>query len=163
VTAAVLCRLPDVPVMVTVYVPAATEVAVLKVSVLLVVVLDALKDAVTPDGSPDAARLTVPWNPFCGLMAIALVPEAPGARFRLAGVAEIANDGGAVTVSDSLAVLLKVPEVPVIVTVDVPAAAELLAVSVSVLVVVALAGLNTAVTPTGKPAALRLTAPVKPC
>jgi hypothetical protein len=48
------------------------------------------------------------------------------------------------------------------VTVEVPAAAALLAVSVSALVVVALAGLKAAVTPVGRPEAVRATLPVKP-
>lgn len=48
------------------------------------------------------------------------------------------------------------------VTVAVPVVAVLLAVNVSVLVVVAEAGLNDAVTPLGRPDADRLTLPVKP-
>ena len=48
------------------------------------------------------------------------------------------------------------------VTVEVPATAALLAVSVSALVVVALAGLKAAVTPLGRPEAVRATLPVKP-
>ena len=48
------------------------------------------------------------------------------------------------------------------VTVEVPAAAVPLAVSVSVLVAVALVGLKDAVTPLGRPEAERATLPVKP-
>jgi hypothetical protein len=55
-----------------------------------------------------------------------------------------------------------VPELPVIVTVDVPVAAVLLAVSVRALVVVAEAGLKDAVTPLGKPDADKLTFPLNP-
>ncbi len=51
---------------------------------------------------------------------------------------------------------------PVIVTVDVPVAAPLLAVSVNVLVVVVLLGLNDAVTPLGRPEVDRATLPLKP-
>lgn len=51
---------------------------------------------------------------------------------------------------------------PVIVTVAEPIVAELLAVSVRVLVVVVLVGLNEAVTPLGRPEADRLTLLVKP-
>lgn len=58
-------------------------------------------------------------------------------------------------------VWIKLPEVPVMVTVARPRAAVLEAVSVSVLVVVALAGLKDAVTPAGRPVATRLTEPVK--
>jgi len=50
----------------------------------------------------------------------------------------------------------------VIVTVDVPVAAVLLAASVKELVVVAEPGLKVAVTPLGKPDADKLTVPLKP-
>ena len=52
------------------------------------------------------------------------------------------------------------PDVPVIVTFQMPVLAVGLVVNVKVLVV--LSGLNGAVTPLGRPAALRLTLPVKP-
>ena len=54
------------------------------------------------------------------------------------------------------------PETPVMVTVAVPVVAVLLAVSVKVLVVVALLGLNEAVTPLGRPEADKLTLELKP-
>ena len=53
------------------------------------------------------------------------------------------------------------PEVPVIVTVDVPVVAALLAVSVKVLVAVVGFVPNDAVTPVGKPDAARVTLPAK--
>jgi hypothetical protein len=65
-----------------------------------------------------------------------------------------------VNAMDVLAVRL--PEVPVMVTVDVPTAAELLAVSVSALEAVAGLVPNDAVTPVGKPEAARVTLPVNP-
>ncbi len=55
-----------------------------------------------------------------------------------------------------------VPEVPVMVTVDVPGAAELLAVSVSRLEVLVGLVANDAVTPVGRPEAARVTLPVNP-
>jgi hypothetical protein len=55
-----------------------------------------------------------------------------------------------------------VPEVPVIVTGDIPIVALLLAISVKVLVAVAGFVLNDAVTPLGRPDADKLTLPVKP-
>ena len=61
-----------------------------------------------------------------------------------------------------MVVWLRLPEVPVMVTVDVPVAALPLAVSVRLLVVVAEFGLNDAVTPLGRPEADKLTLPVKP-
>jgi hypothetical protein len=59
-------------------------------------------------------------------------------------------------------VLVKPPDVPVMVTVTVPVAAVPLAVSVNVLVLVVLLGLNDAVTPLGRPDADKLTLPLKP-
>ena len=59
-------------------------------------------------------------------------------------------------------VWVKLPDVPVIVTVAVPAGAKALAVSVKILVVVVLVGLNDAVTPVGRPEATKLTLPAKP-
>jgi hypothetical protein len=98
---------------------------------------------------------------------IVLVLELPGARLRLAGVAAMLKAAGAVIVRASLAVLDRVPnvppEVPVIVIVDVAATAELLAISVSVLLVMALTGLNDPVTPAGNPDTVRFTVLPKPC
>lgn len=59
-------------------------------------------------------------------------------------------------------VFVKLPEVPVIVTVKAPTAAVLAAVMVNVLVVAVLLGLNDAVTPAGRPDADMLTLPLKP-
>ena len=60
------------------------------------------------------------------------------------------------------AVFVKLPEVPVTMIVTVPVVAELLAVRVKMLVLVALAGLKDAVTPLGNPLADKLTLPLKP-
>ena len=68
----------------------------------------------------------------------------------------------AFTVSLMLVVCVKLPEIPVTMTVTVPVAAPLLAVKVTVLVPDAGFGLNPAVTPLGKPEADRLTLPVNP-
>jgi hypothetical protein len=59
-------------------------------------------------------------------------------------------------------VFVKLPDVPVRVTVTVPVAAVPLAVSVNVLVLTVLLGLNDAVTPLGRPDADKLTLPLKP-
>ena len=64
--------------------------------------------------------------------------------------------------TETVVVLVKLPEEPVTVTVTVPAAAVLLAVSVNVLVLAVLLGLNDAVTPLGRPDADKLTLPLKP-
>lgn len=58
--------------------------------------------------------------------------------------------------------MVALPDVPVMVTVTVPVAAESVAVKVSVLVPVAGLGLKFAVTPLGRPEAERVTLPLKP-
>ena len=59
-------------------------------------------------------------------------------------------------------VFVKLPEMPVMVTVADLTPAVLLAVKVKVLVAAVLLGLNEAVTPAGKPEADKLTLPLKP-
>jgi len=66
------------------------------------------------------------------------------------------------TVSASVVVAVKLPEVPVMVTVADPVVAVLLAVSVSTLVPVVGFVPNAAVTPLGRPDAARVTLPVNP-
>jgi hypothetical protein len=66
------------------------------------------------------------------------------------------------TVSEIVALAVSEPEVPVIVTVDVPTVAELLAVNVTTLLPVVGLAPNAAVTPLGKPLAARVTFPVNP-
>ncbi len=67
-----------------------------------------------------------------------------------------------VTVRPTVVVWVMLPETPVTVTVEDPMAALALAVNVRLLVVVVGFGLNPAVTPEGRPDALRVTLPVKP-
>jgi hypothetical protein len=137
--------MPEVPVIVTVEVPVAAVLLAVSVNTLLA------NDAVTPLGIPEAENITVPPKPFVGVTVIVLDPLAPGAIVRLVGDADRLKFGGrtaAVTVRLTVAVCDKVPEVPVMVTVEVPAAAVLLAVSVNTLLA------NDAVTPLGMPEAI---------
>jgi hypothetical protein len=60
-------REPDVPVIVTVYCPVVAVLPAVKVRVLIPVVGLGVKVAVTPLGKPDAARVTLPLNPYMGL------------------------------------------------------------------------------------------------
>jgi len=62
----VAVRAPDLPVIVTLYCPAAAELLAVSVSVLAPVVGLGEKDAVTPLGRPEAERVTLPVNPFRG-------------------------------------------------------------------------------------------------
>lgn len=65
VTVVVCCVEPDVPVIVTVYVPAAVPLVVVTVNVDVpdVLMLVGEKDGVPPPGSPEAASVTVPAKP----------------------------------------------------------------------------------------------------
>ena len=73
-TVVLLVNVPDVPVMVTVTVPVAAEALAVKVSVLELVAGLGLKFVVTPLGRPEADRLTLPLNPFNGVIVMVLVP-----------------------------------------------------------------------------------------
>ncbi len=82
-------KLPEVPVMVTGKVPVVAVILAVSVKMLEPAALEGLKEAVTPLGKPDADKLTVPVNPFCGVIVTVLVPLAPCATLRLLGEAEI--------------------------------------------------------------------------
>ena len=138
------------------------ELLTVSVTLLLVVEGFGLKEAVTPVGRLDAEKLTLPVKPRVGLTVIVDVPELPRATLRLLGDAERLKFGPRFTVREIVVVCVRPPDVPVIVTVKLPVAAVLLAVSVNVLVLVVLLGLNDAETPLGWPEADRLTLPVKP-
>jgi hypothetical protein len=159
-------KLPETPVMVTVAVPVVAVLLAVSVSVLVVAVAGlGLKDAMTPLGRPEAEKVTLLLKPFCGVTVIVLVPLAPCAMLRLVGDAEIPKFGtaAAVTVRLIVAVFVRLPEVPVMVTETVPVVAVPLVDSVSVLVVaVAGLGLKDAMTPLGRPEADKLTLLLKP-
>jgi len=62
-TLVVAVSVPEVPVIVTVYVPAVAVALAVRVSTLLPVVGLVPSEAVTPLGRPDTARVTLPVNP----------------------------------------------------------------------------------------------------
>jgi hypothetical protein len=134
----VALRLPDVPVMVTVTVPVFAVALAVRVRTLLEVAGFGLKAAVTPFGSPEAASVTLPENPFTGVMVMVLVPLAPPfAMVTAFGEAErLKLCCKTFAVRLSVVVFVNVPDTPVIVTVTVPIAVVGLAVKVSVLLVV---------------------------
>jgi hypothetical protein len=161
---------PEVPVTVTVAVPrVAVEEAVnvrKEVTVPFAGGVTGLvaNDAVTPLGRPLALSVVAELKPPELVTVIVLVPVPPVFTVREAGEALTVKLGvtGACTVTVSVLVATRLPEVPVMVTVTVPRVAVLLAVSVSTLVLVVLVGLKEAVTPLGNPDAARLTVPVNP-
>ena len=63
--------------MVTVTVPVVAVLLAVRVKVLALVVLPGLNDALTPLGKPEADKLTLPLNPFWGVIVIVLVPLVP--------------------------------------------------------------------------------------
>jgi 8-oxo-dGTP pyrophosphatase MutT (NUDIX family) len=77
---AVLLVLPEVPVTATVYVPAVAEELAVKVSVLVLVVLEELNAAVTPVGSPEAAKATLLLAPLTVIVLLTLEPPATAER-----------------------------------------------------------------------------------
>ena len=70
-------RVPEVPVTLIVAAPRVAELLAVSVSTLVPVVVVGLNDAVTPEGSPDAARLTLPENPPASLTETVVVTEEP--------------------------------------------------------------------------------------
>jgi hypothetical protein len=155
-------RVPLVPVTVTLAAPVVAVLEAVKVTVLVPVVDVGLKLAVTPEGRPLALRATLPVNPPEGFTVTVLVPVAPWVTVALVADRENSGFGGTVTFKLTLVVWVRVPLVPVTVTVAAPVVAVLEAVKVRVLVPVVDGGLKLAVTPVGKPLALNATLPLKP-
>src|SRR5690349_22388269 len=157
-----VARLPETPFTLIDAVPGAAVPSTVKVNVLLLVVVAGLKTAVTPLGSPEADRLTLPLKPFCAATVTVLVAVPPCRTVNAAGNADKPKVGTGVTVRAIVVVVTTFPDVPIMVTFTVPAAAVLPAVNVNVLVVVVLVGRKTAVTPLGRPDADKSTVPLKP-
>ncbi len=78
---------PEVPVTVTVDVPIVAMPVAVSVKVLAAAAGFGLNDAVTPFGKPEAVRVTLPLNPFCGVTVIVLVPLLACTMLRLLGEA----------------------------------------------------------------------------
>ena len=161
---------PDVPVIVTVAVPtvAVADAVSVRVEVALPFAGGVTglveNDAVTPLGKPDALNVVAELNPPVLVMVIVLVPLVPCVTVTEVGDAATVKLGVAVefTVNARVVVAVRLPEVPVIVTVADPVVAVLLAVSVSTLVPVVGFVPKAAVTPVGRPDAARVTLPVNP-
>ena len=155
-------KLPETPLSRIEKVPVAALFLADKVSVLVFVVPPGLKDAVTPRGRPEADKPTLPVKPFSDVTMIVDVILPPRARLKEFGEAARAKFGAGTTVRETVVLCDNAPDAPVTVMVDVRRGAALLAVSVSVLALVVLPGLNAAVTPLGRPEAERLTLPLNP-
>ena len=128
----------------------------LNVSALVVLVVGALKAAVTPAGTPVAASDTLPLE----LLRPETLMVAPALPF--AGSVRLPADDAMLNVCFAIVsamgvVLVVPPEVPCTVAVYVPGIAALLAVNVTVFWVPVAAEANAAVTPAGKPEVLNAT------
>jgi hypothetical protein len=66
--------------MVTGKFPVAAVLLAMNVRELVVVALAGLKDPVTPVGKVEAASMTLPVNPFCGVTVMVLEPLPPCVR-----------------------------------------------------------------------------------
>lgn len=91
-------RLPEVPVTVKPVGLWTAEAVAFKVSVDVAGedvpgVEIAEKEAVTPAGKPDADKLTLPANPFSGLIVMVVVTVLPGFNSKEAGVLDKVNVG----------------------------------------------------------------------
>ena len=111
--------LPEVPVTVTVYAPAAAVLLAVSVSTLELVEDVGLKEAVTPLGRPEAVKATLPVNPPISVTAMVSVPLAPCATVRVDAEGLRLNPEVvlALTVRAMVVVAVVLPEVPVMVTV----------------------------------------------
>jgi hypothetical protein len=161
---------PEVPVIVTVAAPvvAVEEAVSVRVEVTLPFAAGVTglveNVAVTPVGRPVALNVVAELKPPVLVTVIVLVPLAPWVTVREAGEAAMVKFGVAValTVRASVVVAVRLPEVPVMVTVEVPVVAVELAVRVSTLLPVVGLVPNAAVTPLGNPDAARVTLPLNP-
>ena len=161
---------PEVPVIVTVAAPTVAVAEAVSVSVEVTLPFAAgvtglvENVAVTPVGRPVALSVVAEANPPVLVMVIVLVPLLPWVTVKDAGEAPMVKFGVAVelTVRASVVFAVRLPDVPVMVTVDVPVVAVLLAVSVSTLVPVVGFVPNAAVTPLGRPDAASVTLPANP-
>jgi hypothetical protein len=161
---------PETPAIVTVAVPTVAEEEAVNVIIEVAVpfaggVTGLVENvAVTPLGNPLADNVVAELKPPVLVIVMVLVPLLPWVTVTEAGVALTLKfgDDAAFTVSETVVVAVKLPDVPVMVTVAAPVVAVLLAVRVSVLVELVGFVLNAAVTPLGRPDAARVTLPENP-
>ena len=163
-------RVPEIPVKVSVALPAVALEAAVMVTFWAVpgVSVKAAGAAVTPTGSPVRATATVPEKPLTALAVTLIgIPAAPAVRLRDAGDAVSVKSGlaeAATMVRATSAEWLREPDVPDKVSIALPAEADEEAVMVTCWIVpgvrVSVAGV--AVTPAGSPVRVTATGLEKP-
>ncbi len=144
---------PDVAVTVIVPVPVAVLLA-------FIVSVSPLTATVIPELELIAVTVTVPVKPPVSVTVIVSVTLPPGGMFTAGEVGVTVKLGFAVTVRAIVVGAVRLPDVPVMVTVELPTVAVLLAVKVITLVEVAGLVLRVAVTPLGRPLAAKVTLPL---
>jgi hypothetical protein len=113
----VLVKLPLIPFTVTVLVPVVAVLLADNVNALVVVVLEGLKLAVTPEGNPEADKLTLLLKPLTGLTVMVLTALVPCTTVKLLGDADSEKLGGALMMSVTVVLCNRPPLVPVTVKV----------------------------------------------
>jgi hypothetical protein len=119
-------------------------------------------DPVTPLGRPEKLNVTVLVNPFSGVKVSVLLADAPCATLSVAGAADSVKVGGRETVRVTAVLLVRAPEVPVMVTIALTAAADPVAAKVTGPAWPAATAPNVAVTPGGSPETASATVALNP-
>lgn len=154
--------LTPVPVMVRVYPPVGVATLVVKESVDDPVVGLVLKLPPAPVGSPVTLSVTCPLKPLVGVTVTPKDVEPPWITVWLDGVAVSMKSGDALTTRVTVAVCVRVPLTPVIVTVYVPGGVFEPVVTEKVEEELAGLGEKLPLAPAGNPVAPKVTCPVKP-
>ena len=125
-----------------------------------------LKLALEWKGKPLTLKSTVPENPFIAVTVTVKLVLEPRITVWLEGAAiiEKSGDGGALTTSVTVVLWVKLPLMPVMVRVYVPAGVDVLVITVMVEEPdpATDCGLNDALAPAGRPLALNVTAELNP-
>lgn len=124
---------------------------------------EGVKDTVAPCGNPLAERFTLPLNPFSDWIRTGKDPP-PNGRYCCGGPTDIEKSGAVPEISVTLAVCVKAPLVPVIVSVVAPEGIAPFVVTVRTEIAepLSVGGVKEAVAFAGNPLTARLTLPVKP-
>ena len=155
---------PETPLIVTVEVPVVAVLVAVNVAMLVPVVGLVLQETLTPLGNVEVDKVTLPVKPPVSVTVIVSVAVAPCVTLTDVGdAANVKPDVGlAATVSAMGVVSVVEPETPLMVTVELPVVAVLVAVNVATLVPVVGLVLQETLTPLGRVEVDNVTLPVKP-
>jgi hypothetical protein len=159
---AVLLRLTALPVITMDDVAIVAVLLTVRVRVLVPLVVTGAKVALTPSGTPEADKVTLPLNPYRGATAMVLMALLPCGMLKVLGLAESVKLGGGTMVTDTCVEAVKPPEAPVTTMLAWLTIVAALAVIVKTLEVDVLVVLKAAVMPAGTPEADRATVPLNP-